>query len=629
VIPLISAVVVLLACLGTGAALLRLLGLLAVIAPRERVAWSFAAGLGIVGWLMGMYAYMGWLSLEAIAVSFAVLATGTFLLLVQPEGPASEKEPWGRIGKLLLLLLLVVMAFDLVEALAPPADADSLAYHFAIPKQFLAAGHLQFIPRAVDGAVPLLVEMTYLPALALGDERGMTLWCMLSGWMGAAFVYALCRRWISPAWSLAAALLFLTTPAVVYGAGSGQVEARLALFVIGAAFAASEAARTGNARYALLAGILAGFFAAGKYTGLLFVAACGLVLVLQRRWFVHGLVFAVGAVIAGWQWYAWNWVNTGDPIFPMLFDWLGAKNGLWDAAHAAGLQTGFFEDERALALTPLGFVEYPAAAMFGLSEKFESLRTGFGPLALVALPFALAGLWQARTRLAASALLRPAAILALFYALWYFTGSSQRLRHLLPIYPLLLVAMMVAAVRWSDGAGRAPLVAGSFLVLALQMGGAGLFSRDYWLRLLDGESREAFYVRQVTGADAVFWMNQNLGRDVRVLHALRQLNYLFEVPYYYGFELFQTGVDFSANADPTDAWRQMRSQGVTHVLVTGASESEAIAAWRPTKALAAAGCAETQKVFRFNQIASRTLPDLSRVPVVAVLLKLSPGDCRP
>ena len=80
----------------------------------------------------------------------------------------------------LLAMLAFVLACDLCEGLAPPADADSLAYHFALPKQFLSAGHLQFVPRAVDGAVPLLPQMTYLVALGLGGERAMTLWTMVS-----------------------------------------------------------------------------------------------------------------------------------------------------------------------------------------------------------------------------------------------------------------------------------------------------------------------------------------------------------------------------------------------------------------------------------------------------------------
>ena len=69
---------------------------------------------------------------------------------------------------------------------APPADADTLAYHFVVPRKFLLDATLNFIPRAIDGAVPLLVQMTYVPALALGGEGAATLWALVSGWAAAA-----------------------------------------------------------------------------------------------------------------------------------------------------------------------------------------------------------------------------------------------------------------------------------------------------------------------------------------------------------------------------------------------------------------------------------------------------------
>src|SRR6185436_15685191 len=178
----------------------------------------------------------------------------------------------------------------------------TLAYHFALPKQFLDAGHIAFVPRAGDGAIPMLVHMSYLAALGIGGERALTLWTMLSGWAVAGFLYVICRRYLDRGWSLAAAAVFLTIPAVIYGGGSGQVETRLALFALGGAMAAAEAVRTGQLRYAVLAGLFAGFFAAGKLTGLLFLPALGCVFLLNRRWLALGAAFSAAAIIAGVQW---------------------------------------------------------------------------------------------------------------------------------------------------------------------------------------------------------------------------------------------------------------------------------------------------------------------------------------
>ena len=211
------------------------------------------------------------------------------------------------------------------------------------------------MPRALDGAVPLLVQMTYVPALGLGGERALTLWTFVSGWGLAALFYTVCRRHLDITWSLAAVLVLVTTPAVVFGAGSGQVEARLAMFAAVAAIATASALGTGRLRYAALAGLAAGFFMGGKYTGLFFVAATGVVLLARRGWLIRGAVFAGAALVAGGQWYGWNWYNTGDPVFPLLFGWLDyGDNGYWDADHAALLKQAFLEKSKRLRRPPCG-----------------------------------------------------------------------------------------------------------------------------------------------------------------------------------------------------------------------------------------------------------------------------------
>ena len=67
----------------------------------------------------------------------------------------------------------------------------------------LAAGRLEFVPRAIDGAVPLLIQMTYVPALGLGGEHALTLWTQVSGWGLGLLIYKACRRHLDAPWSLA------------------------------------------------------------------------------------------------------------------------------------------------------------------------------------------------------------------------------------------------------------------------------------------------------------------------------------------------------------------------------------------------------------------------------------------
>jgi len=309
--------------LGWGLLGLRLLRLDEFFRRGERAAMAFALGFGILGALTFPLGVAGLLS-EAPLLALLLAGLPGLALVEKPDWPRLERPD--ATGGLLLALLGVVLALDILGAIAPPADADTLAYHFATPKLLLQEGRIVFLPRVADGAVPMLVQMTYLPALSLGGELALTLWTAASGWAAAILLFVLASRHVSQGWALALALVFVTTPAVVYGLNTGQVELRLVLFVLLSAWAVAEVRRSGHAGLVLLAGFAAGFYAASKYIGLLFVVAAGLCLLPDRRWFRNAALFGIAAFVSGAPWYGWNALHTGDPFFPMAFQWLGRED---------------------------------------------------------------------------------------------------------------------------------------------------------------------------------------------------------------------------------------------------------------------------------------------------------------
>ncbi len=607
---LLSPLLMAAAATGLGAAALFALGLVRRLGPDEAPAFAFALGLGILGWLVFPLAAAGWADRPVIAI-FCVIGAAGVLLLPRPRWPATLTG--GEVA--VVTLIAVALAFDLMEGLSPPADADSLAYHFAIPKQAIESGRLSFVPRAVSGAAPMTVQMTYLAVLAIGGERALTLWTMLSGWAVSWLVFLLARRHLSRPLALAVALVMLTTPAVVYGGGSGHVEIRIALFVLIGAFALAATRADGgegaaDLGWTALAGLAAGFYAGSKYTGLLFVAVAALVLVAPGPWFRaewlrRGLAFGSCVLLAGAPWYLWNYIHSGDPVFPLLYDWLGYDAaGLWDQAHAAAFQMDFGEAEKGVPVTLFWLLTYPVKAILAGAPEFESGRTGLGPFALLIAPFALAGAWQLRHRLRSSPLGSVAAIAVLFYALWFLTGSSQRIRHLLPVWPLVLICLTVAAARFAPG--RRALWAAFVLTAALQLGGHALFTLAYARHLASGESREAFHARTVSEFAPVPWLNANLGPETKLFHQIRQYNYLLEVPYFSAHGTLQALIDVTPAAhDAARFLRQLRRQGVTHLLVAPGSPAE-----RLTRGLLEAGCASPVRAFEARRLDSRTLPGL-------------------
>ncbi|NQU61363.1 MAG: glycosyltransferase family 39 protein [Rhodospirillales bacterium] len=617
-----------LCCLGLGAAAMRVLGIDGELKAPEHWALSFAAGFGLLGWLIFPIGISGFLSDAPLLILLVAGALGVILLK-----PSLKQITWPRLdfmGRVLIILLGIVFVFDVLEALAPPADADTLGYHFARPQEFLAAGRINFILQPLNGSIPFGIHMTYVPALALGGEMGLTFWTLISGWAAAALLYVLCRAHLGVNWSLTVALVFLTVPAVIYGGGSGQIETRAALFVMLTAWAMTRAFETGHAKYALLAGLGAGFFMAAKYTGLLFAAGSGLVLVCQRRWLVHGAAFGLALLAAGFQWYAWNAVHTGDPVFPMLFQWLGQDDlALWPKAHDLIFKQAYFGSEAPLARTPWSLVFYPFAATLGLVWLPDTGRVGFGPYGLLLLPFVALGVWQFRARIRRGPLLTYAILSLLFYVAWFVGGGSQRIRHLIPVLPLFLICFTVAAIRWSENKPcRAPLIGATVVTVLAQMAGQGAFGINYLQYLTNGETRKAFLMRNVNAFSPVPWINANLGKTDRVLHLERQLKYYLKVPSLFGSTM-QAAID--ARAEVTDGdtlYRQARAAGITHFLLLRQPEGSPEAYQKPMHLLYRMGCLERVRRFKTKRMKSRTLPALRQRTQTFDLLRLKYESCR-
>jgi 4-amino-4-deoxy-L-arabinose transferase-like glycosyltransferase len=627
-----TAILLALACLGAGRAALRALGLTDELGSCAAPI-GFAIGVGLLGWVVFFLALAGWLQPWQLALALVPGLAGLALKRTAPPTPAAPLDQLVVAG---LALVAVIGFLNLVQALAPPADADTLAYHFALPKEILRAGHLVFVPRAGDGAIPLLLHMTYLVALGIGGELALTLWVMLLGWAAAWLFYALARLWLDRRWSLGLVVLFMTTPAVVFGGGSGQLELKLTLFALTAGFAIMRAIRSGDWRYACLAGLAAGDYIAAKYLGLVFAAACGSILMLQRRWLLHGAVFAAAALAVGWQWYLWNALNSGDPVFPMLFDWLGAKDGYWSAASQAVFRSDWIAQEDPAPQTLFWFLAYPFVATLDGFSTWDSGRTGLGPFALLVLPIAGLGAWRSRRALLKHPLLPLAALSLVFYALWFFSGVSQRVRHLLPLYPVLLLCLIVAARRYAGETGLIRhLAAAALLTLALQCAGIGVFSVNYLRYLATGETRLEFLQRNVAGFSPLPWINANLTASDRLLFADRQLQYYIDAPSYLAAPLLQNLVDLLPGGnDPRRFLREARALGVTHVLVVPSLRDFASGERygngvlpADLAALVADGCATVVHSDVVLLPPSRTLPTLALQTSSSDVVKLEPTAC--
>lgn len=618
------------AAFGSGAMILRLTGTLHGFVYIERLAVSFALGIGAIGWCVFFLALCGQVSSYQLLACLAVLASG--VLLLRPQAGQVRTVFAAGIWRISLLGAIgLALGYDVLEGLAPPVDGDSLAYHFTLAKSFLGHGGLFPVYQAIEGTIPLLQQMTYLAALGIGGEQALTLWTMASGWSASALVYVIARRYLGINWALAIALVFLTTPAVIYGAGSGQNEIRNASFVLVAAMAIVEARRTGLLRYAVLGGLAAGFFMASKYTGLIFAFAAGLVLLLQKRWFVHGLVYSIALFLAGAQWYAWNLWLTGDPVFPVLY---GKIDYLPSVPWSDTLQRLYtlMISEKPIPANLFWYVFYPLKATLFADPAFESMRVGYGPIVLLLMPMALFGLWHFRDRIRAHPLMGFGAICLLVYTIWFFIGPSQRVRHMLPIYPLLLLCVSVSAVRLAQAQSSfRPTVYLAFaLVIPLHLVGATLFALNYGKYAFSNETRESFLTRTLSQYGAVPPTNRIISEGDRLLVDTRQLVYYLKGDVFYANPNQQAIVEtHSETFAPKSLWKQLQQQKITHILLPfDLKQMKDSNSYKKMMIhLRTKNCLHVIDSFAATSIASRTLPALGRSDSWFTLVELTPRSC--
>ncbi len=112
------------ACLGAGAAVLACVRVLGDFDRGEAVAWSFAAGFGVIGWLVFFAAALGLIGWGEMVVLCLAAAAGVILLRCAAPGPRASPSPdlpsvrlreAGWIGRTLLCAIAVALVFDVLE----------------------------------------------------------------------------------------------------------------------------------------------------------------------------------------------------------------------------------------------------------------------------------------------------------------------------------------------------------------------------------------------------------------------------------------------------------------------------------------------------------------------------------
>jgi len=260
--------------------------------------------------------------------------------LSKPDGPA--------LVAILALLALSLLALVCVLTPSPIEDWDTLAYHLAVPKQWLAAGHMVYIPSLHQSNFPDVVDGLYVWGLTWGGQAGAKMFSFSFLLLGMVSVFGLTRQRYKGGAGWWAAIAFASVPAVLWESGTAYIDHAHGLFaglgIVFAALAAEANSDTGEGAlldrsYLWLSAAMLGLATASKYTGLVTLFLVCLVLFAfcagrkrASEGFKAALLVGLVGLAIGAPWYAKNIIQTGNPVYPFLSSKFPTRD--WDQKRA-------------------------------------------------------------------------------------------------------------------------------------------------------------------------------------------------------------------------------------------------------------------------------------------------------
>jgi hypothetical protein len=517
-----------------------------------------AAAWSLVWFVLGIVGAYG--SLVAVAALVVGFVTAIIALRRVREAKAESRVPEkpGAFDKALLVLIAIPSVFALIASLAPPTAKDAFLYHLALPKAFIAQGSNAFVEGNIASYLALGTEMHTVWAMLLGgsfSERageaagGAVIWLFLPILLMAVFGWARELR-VKRRWSLIAVLMVATVPTVYHVSASAYIDVALAVFVTVAIYSLTRWWQTLETGWLIFVAIFLGAALSAKLTTLVVIAAFVLVVLLRVRKAqesepdelgkVAGLGFAallLAGVIAS-PWYLRTWAETGSPVFPFYMSiWPGEAAG-WDVERSNLFQAMNSQYGGAVK-TPIDYLAVPWNLSVNAQPELASNFDGvLGVAFSIGLPILIFGLWKFDPPVEVKIGAGVAAIMFLF---WLF--SSQQLRYLLPMLPMIAIAIVAAISRMAEKETLFSKVSQYAFTIS---GIAGLLVTTAWFLhkapvrvVLGGETKDQFLARNIdyypyyqllnteTEPDAKVWLI-NMRRDTYNLDRPYFSDYLFE-----------------------------------------------------------------------------------------------------
>ncbi|MBI2580291.1 glycosyltransferase family 39 protein [Candidatus Woesearchaeota archaeon] len=477
-----------------------------------------------------------------------------------------------NIAGALLLAYAFFMLINILPALAPVSEFDSLAYHLAFAKTYAGSHALVYQPSHLYTTMPQGMSMIYTIAEIFSAPNLSSLIAYSFGIFASLAIYALVRKRHSEPAALIGSLLFFTAPAVMERLPQTAVDvSQTYFFLTGVIVLLKYVAESDDGRktsLAILFSVLIGIAASIKLTGL--ALALAVVIGMTFSWLLyrqrfeakrtikHIVIFGLIVIVLMSPWLVRGYAYTGNPLYPQAYTIFGGK---YINSQLTQLYAGFHETiglERNL----LNALLVPWNITFN-SKAFGTI-IGLTPFFVMMLPLALVFRKQ-MSDIKSWGIIFATGIIILAVHFWV----HPVLRYMFPGVALLSVstAMVMDAMMKSR-----QLKAAIFVLMAASL----VFSAAIWYGInakninyfVSGESEGEYYARlsDHNSYGAAAWINANTAQDSVVLLFSEQRGYFLDRKYVMSSPL-STYVDYNGMNSTADFLKRLSELGISYILI--------------------------------------------------------------
>jgi len=489
-----------------------------------------------------------------------------------------------------------VLWIVLTHALMPPHEWDEVAYHLALPKLYVQAHRVVYVPFIVHSNWPMNSEMLFSISLMWGSDIAPHLLMLGAAILMVWGLLVVAHRYFDDRVGVVAAALFLSVTLVKRLAGTGLIDLAPGVYVLPALVALERWQQERHWPWLALSGAYAGFAAGSKLMGGAFPILVGLLLLagelrqrpLQLKAILrYGTLFGLAGLLVAGPWYLRSFLWTGNPIWPFAYNIIGGRN--WDT-----LGDEYYYKESLLE----GYTLFVPQSPVGLLQSFVYLLTrpaemgGYAGGIGVVVPLGALGA-GALVRRAPRLLWQSLLVCAGFYLMW-FAFVSHQLRFLLPVVPLMALAAAYLFV-WLYGKvhGRwlqTGLLVGLLVIAFLEWPWVSederalLASRMPYL--LGQMSRDTWLDTQIDMMPLFRYANTQLPPDAQILLLpYENRAYYLDRDYIWGHPMSQRLIPFERFNSPVELATSLRRVGITHIIDNPTLVYEGLRYWQHDRAL--------------------------------------------